>query len=114
MKGFTFCTDSSRGILILKSENGEKKRVSSEKFISDCFSFGQDNFMDLITKTNTYVNTLKDKFNEVEHLDIMTKLLFIADSIKQNKTGGFLTTTSNKLLKFCPQISKSTNLEQIN
>jgi len=70
--------------------------------------------MDLITKTNTYVNTLKDKFNEVEHLDIMTKLLFIADSIKQNKTGGFLTTTSNKLLKFCPQISKSTNLEQIN
>jgi hypothetical protein len=107
MKDFTFCTDSSRGTLIIKLEDGEKKRINSEKFISECFTIGKDNLLDLITKTQKYIDTKKSSFDDVEYLDIMSKLLFIANSIKQNNCGGFVTTTSNKFIKFCPQINKS-------
>ena len=37
IKDLTFCTDASRGFLIIKDEDGVTERITSQKFVLECF-----------------------------------------------------------------------------
>jgi len=60
-KKYTFTTDASRGILIVKNQNGESDRIHSEQFVLNCFKLGQKELKRLFIALKQYNESQRDE-----------------------------------------------------
>jgi len=103
LKDFSFCTDSSRKMVVIKDETEKSVKMNAEEFLSKSFDLGSESIKNHIT----YVDQIVD--NRVENYDrkITSKMLdhFNEDRdnfrkrMENNKDNYFLTNnqTGNKI-----------------
>jgi hypothetical protein len=118
IKDLTFCTDTSRGSLIVKKEDGNADKITSESFVLKCLEDGKQ---ECIQKINLGIQFLENEYdageadpiNSTISLDDFVKcrykLLSLRDHIRQNGPNEVITTLSNVVAKNVEQLSSKQN-----
>jgi hypothetical protein len=99
LKDFSFCTDASRKIVVIKDKNEKSVKMNAEEFLSICFKYGSESILNHITFTDKIVD---DKVNNFDR-DLTSEMLDIFNEdrdkfknrIKSNKDNFFLTNNQN-------------------
>jgi hypothetical protein len=106
VKDMTFCTDISRGSLIIKDDEGSSEKITSKKFVLECFKKGNKELIDTCTKVHDFItdNPNIDKFEQVK---LRGELCTIITYLKENKLNSMVTNTANQILHDCKNITKS-------
>ena len=105
-KDSVFCTDKSRGSIIIKNEKGENSKLSSELFILRTIHDYKNEYNDIIKNCLHLVRGREHDFTDEDYGKCMVKLAYISDSIKAKKSNLLIVMMSNKLIKLCPQMLK--------
>ena len=118
IKNLTFCTDTSRGSLIVKKEDGNTDKITSESFVLKCLEDGKQ---ECIQKINLGIQFLENEYEAGEGNPINStisledfvkcryKLLSLRDHIRQNGPNEVITTLSNVVAKNVEQLSSKQN-----
>jgi hypothetical protein len=105
VKDMTFCTDVSRGSLIVKHDEGTSEKISSKKFVLECFKKGNKELIDACYTIHDIVNNSKD-MDVYKQAKIRGELGSIITYLKENKLNSMVTNTANKIIHDCKQLSK--------
>jgi len=118
IKDLTFCTDTSRGSLIVKKEDGNTDKITSESFVLKCLEDGKQ---ECIQKINLGIQFLETEYEAGEADPINSsisledfvkcryKLMSLRDHIRQNGPNEVITTLSNVVAKNVEQLSSKRN-----
>ena len=114
IKNLTFCTDTSRGSLIVKKEDGNTDKITSESFVLKCLEDGKQ---ECLQKINLGIQFLENEFEESEKDPVngtvtledfakcRYKLISLRDHIRQNGPNEVITSLSNVIVKNVDQLS---------
>ncbi len=114
IKNLTFCTDTARGSLIIKKEDGNADKITSESFVLKCLEDGKQ---ECLQKINLGIQFLENEFEESEKDPVngtvtledfakcRYKLLALRDHIRQNGPNEVITSLSNVVVKNVEQLS---------
>jgi hypothetical protein len=105
IKDMTFCTDPSRGSLIVKYEEGNSEKISSKKFVLECFKKGNKELIDVCYEIHDIISNSKD-MDVYKQAKIRGDLGSIITYLKENKLNSMVTNTANKIIHDCKQLSK--------
>jgi hypothetical protein len=114
IKNLTFCTDTSRGSLIVKKEDGNTDKITSESFVLKCLEDGKQECLQKINLgiqflENEFEASEKDPVNGTVTLEDFAKcrykLLSLRDHIRQNGPNEVITSLSNVIVKNVDQLS---------
>ncbi len=118
IKNLTFCTDTARGSLIVKKEDGNTDKITSESFVLKCLEDGKQ---ECLQKINLGIQFLEDEYEAGEEnpanstisledfVKCRYKLLSLRDHIRQNGPNEVITTLSNVVAKNVEQLSSKRN-----
>ncbi len=121
IKNLTFCTDTSRGSLIVKKEDGNPDKITSESFVLKCLEDGKQ---ECLQKINNGIQFLHQEYETGEEdpanatitvedfAKCRYKLIALRDHIRQNGPNEVVTSLSNTLVKTVDQLSTKTNKKQ--
>ena len=114
VKNLTFCTDTSRGSLIVKKEDGNPDKITSESFVLKCLEDGKQ---ECLQKIDTGIQFLRNEYESGESDPVNStisvedfskcryKLLSLRDHIRQNGPNEVITSLSNTVVKNVDQLS---------
>jgi len=114
VKNLTFCTDTSRGSLIVKKEDGNPDKITSESFVLKCLEDGKQ---ECLQKIDTGIQFLRkeykagelDPLNSTMSVEDFTKcnykLMTVREHIRQNGPNEVITSLSNVVAKTVDQLS---------
>jgi hypothetical protein len=108
IKDLTFCTDSSRGNLVVKDDEGNTTKILSEAFVTECFKKGKKEIFQLIKDAVKFVNDAyeSERYDYDEYSLCMTKLSEIKVFIAKEGVTPIVKSVSTSLVKSVKQISK--------
>ena len=114
VKNLTFCTDTSRGSLIVKKEDGNPDKITSESFVLRCLEDGKQ---ECLQKIDTGIQFLRNEYELGEEDPVNStisvedfskcryKLMTLRDHIRQNGPNEVITSLSNTVVKNVEQLS---------
>jgi len=114
VKNLTFCTDTSRGSLIVKKEDGNPDKITSESFVLKCLEDGKQ---ECLQKIDTGIQFLRNEYEAGEDDPVNStisvedfskcryKLMTLRDHIRQNGPNEVITSLSNVVVKNVDQLS---------
>ncbi len=121
IKVMTFCTDASRGSLIVVDENKKHKKMVATQFIMECFEKSTPECIAVINKAMAYVKSEHESEDSVvstdDYTNCMHALYQIREHLKLNKPPADLVKLlSSNLTKNVKQCSKNslTSIDEIN
>lgn len=108
VKDLTFCTDQSRGKLIIKTDDGKKKSISADNFILECIGKSKEECIKLLKTTFKYCEQqFKEKrMFEDDYNSIKAKLVTLIGCINQPTIGNNIKAMPTLVVKHCKQVSK--------
>jgi len=106
IKDLTFCTDASRGFLIIKDEDGVTERITSQKFVLECFKKANKELLEICYEAEKYVRNNEHIFDELEAVEIREKLATMICLIRENKLNSIIKQTATKVIHDCKHLSK--------
>ena len=117
LKDFSFCTDPSRKMVIIKDESEKSIKMNAEEFLSKSFTFGSESIKNHITYVDQIVNERIDNNDRLITSEILDNFNNDKDNFNRrmetNSDNFFLTTnqTNNKIesaivLKCIKQLEK--------
>jgi hypothetical protein len=107
IKDLTFCTDASRGFLIIKDEDGITERITSQKFVLECFKKANKELLEICYEAEKYVRTNENVlFDEYEAVEIREKLATMIRLIRENKLNSIVKQTATKVIHDCKHLTK--------
>jgi len=108
IKDLTFCTDASRGSLIVKDNNGCSEKITSKKFVLECFEKGKEDLINNCTTIHDFI-TDNPEINVFDQVKMRSDLATIITFLKENNLTSMVTKTANKIIQDCKHISKNNN-----
>lgn len=114
LKDLTFCTDSSRGKLIVKTEDGKQKSMLANEFIMECIGKSKEECDKLLQTTQEYCKQqFKDnKMYEEEYNTIKVKIVTLRSCMQKSTISQSIKSMPTLMIKHCKQLSKK-NVQQI-
>jgi len=106
IKDLTFCTDASRGFLIIKDEDGVTERITSQKFVLECFKKANKELLEICYEAEKYVRNNEHIFDELEAVEIREKLATMICLIRENKLNSIIKQTATKVIHDCKHLNK--------
>jgi hypothetical protein len=114
-KDYTFMSDISRGILIVKKENGEPDRIHSEEFVLNCFKLGKEELTRLFNALYNY-NILQREEKQItdEEFGIyLEKITMLRKFVLEGKSNRVVKKTARYLEKHTKKLqAKNLNIKQ--
>ena len=109
VKDLTFCTDSSRGNLVVKDEDGNATKMLSEAFVTECFKKGKKEIFQVIKDAVKYVNDAyeSERYDYDEYSLCMTKLSEIKVFIAKEGVTPIVKSVSTSLVKSVKQLANN-------
>ncbi len=103
---FSFCTDPSRKMVVIKDESEKSVKMNAEEFLSKSFNLGSESILNHITYADKIINDIIDN-DDSNNPRITSEMLDhfnddrdkFRDKIRNNKTNFFLSSnqTNNKI-----------------
>lgn len=114
IKDLTFCTDQSRGKLIIKTEDGKQRTITAEEFVLECIGKSGDECKRLLVNTFRYCEQQfkEKKMFEDEYHIIKAKLAELIGCMSKPTISNSIKHIPNLVIKHCKQLSKR-NVQQI-
>jgi hypothetical protein len=101
LKDFSFCTDSSRKMVVIKDETEKSVKLNAEEFLSKSFTLGSESIKNHITFTDQIVNDRIDNYDPIitsEMLDLFNDDRDkFRERLKNNKENFFTSTLNNRI-----------------
>lgn len=109
VKTLAFCTDASRGCLVVKDENGKSSKIMARAFTADCFKKGQKECILVLDKAVKFLEQeYKNQYiDDTEYSKCLNMLTYIKGHITQGTENEFIRELSSNLTKIVPQITKN-------
>ena len=109
IKDLTFCTDSSRGNLVVKDAKGNITKMLSEAFVTECFKKGKKEIYQLIKDAVKFVNDAyeSERYDYDEYSLCMTKLSEIKVLISKEGVTPIVKSVSTSLVKSVKQLANN-------
>jgi hypothetical protein len=99
LKDFTFCTDPSRKMVIVKDESEKSIKMNAEEFLSKSFTLGSESIKNHITYVDQVINDRIDNNDPKITSDMLDRFNDDRDNfrkrIEHNKDNFFLTTNQS-------------------
>ncbi len=108
LKDIVFCTDISRGSLVIKNTDNVVSRIQSEGLIIKVINEFHEECINIFRICLETVRRRVQEFTDEDYGKCITKIAHIADCINGRKSHPILVMTSNKLSKSCNLLSKKT------
>jgi hypothetical protein len=105
VKDMAFCTDLSRGSLVIKHDEGSSEKITSKKFVLECFKKGKTDLIDACDKVHQFI-TDNPEINVYDQVEIRGELGTMITSFKENKLNSMVIATANKLVHDCKYLNK--------
>jgi len=108
IKDLTFCTDSSRGSLIIKNELGEEQKITSEEFVIQCFSKSTKECVQILKTAEKYCISEYENGNILEEYyhSIRGNIILLNNHIKQKGNNDEIKNISALLVKRCDKVAR--------
>jgi len=113
IKDLTFCTDASRGTLIVKDLDGSSEKITSKKFVLECFKKGNNDLINTCIKIHDII-TDNPNINVYEQVKMRDDLATIITYLRENNLTSMVTNTANKLIHDCKHLSKMSKQTTLN
>lgn len=114
LKDLTFCTDQSRGKLIIKTEDGKQKSMSADEFVIECIGKSKDECKTLLRGTFKYCEQQfkEQRMFEDDYNNIKAKIVTLLSCIHKATISNSIKSIPNLVVKHCKQLSKR-NVQQV-
>ncbi len=115
LKDLTFCTDPSRGKLIVKTEDGKQRSMSAEEFIIECIGKSGLECRKLLYTTNKYCEQQfkESRMYEDDYNNIKAKIATLIGCTYKSTISQSIKSMPTLMIKHCKQLSKR-NVQQVN
>ena len=109
VKTLAFCTDSSRGCLVVKDENGKSSKIMARAFTAKCFDKGKKECIQVLDKAVKFLEqeNKNQDIDDTEFSKCLNMLTYIKGHITQGTENEFIRELSSNLTKIVPQITKN-------
>ncbi len=112
-KDYLFTKDSSRGIVVIKLENGESSKVTSVQFVLDCLKIGEKELKKLFKAVEHYLFSLHEdeKMSDYDYALNIKKLKELYYFVFNKKSNKIVKKIASELVKNSSKLStqKSTD-----
>jgi len=109
VKTLAFCTDVSRGCLVIKDENGKSSKIMARDFTAKCFDKGKKECIHVLDRAVKFLEqeNRNQDIDDVEFSKCLNTLTYIKGHITQGTENNFIRELASNLSKLVPQITKN-------
>lgn len=109
VKTLAFCTDVSRGCLVIKDENGKSSKIMARDFTAKCFDKGKKECIQVLDRAVKFLEqeNRNQDIDDIEFSKCLNTLTYIKGHITQGTENNFIRELASNLSKLVPQISKN-------
>lgn len=100
-KDYLFTTDVSRGIVVIKLENGDSSKIQAQQFILNCFKIGEKELRQLFKAVEHYLFSLheNEEMSDLDYAINKEKLKDLEYFVFNEKPNKIVKKIASKLLK---------------
>ena len=108
LKDLTFCTDQSRGKLVIKTEDGKQKSMSADEFIIECIGKSRNECKTLLRTTFKYCDQQykESRMFEDDYNNIKAKIATLLGCMNRPTISNSIKSMPVLVVKHCKQLSK--------
>jgi len=109
IKVLAFCTDSSRGCLVIKDEEGKHTKIMANEFIVDCIKKSKRECINILDRAKQFIDNESEEGNldDIEYSNCLSILTMIKGHINQDKKSELTKNISTSLIKHTKQLTKN-------